>query len=74
MKVDNLTSHNKVYTSNVYLLTGNWNTLSDLNTLIDVGRDPSILEKIDSASTGVGKQRVEPVSYTHLTLPTIYSV
>lgn len=65
MKVDNLTSHSEVYTSNVYLLTGDWNTLNDLNTLIDVGRDPSILEKIDSASTGVGKQRIEQVVLTH---------
>ena len=65
MKVDNLTTHSEVYTSNVYLLTGNWNTLNDLNTLIDVGRDPSILEKIDNAATGVGKQRVEQVILTH---------
>ena len=65
MKVENLSRNSKVYTSNVYLLTGNWNTLNDVNTLIDVGRDPAILERIDSASTGVGKQRVEQVILTH---------
>lgn len=65
MKTGNLTSHSEVYTSNVYLLTGEWNTLSDINTMIDVGRDPAILEKIDSASTGVGKKRVEQVILTH---------
>lgn len=65
MKVNNLTYQSKVYTSNVYLLTGNWNTLTDLNTLIDVGRDPCIFEKIDNAATGVGKQRIEQVILTH---------
>ena len=65
MKIANLTTHSDVYTSNVYLLTGDWNTLSDINTLIDVGRDPSIIEKIDEASTGVGKKRVAQVVLTH---------
>ncbi len=65
MKVENLTRNSKVYTSNVYLITGNWNALNDVNTLIDVGRDTAILERIDNASTGVGKQRVEQVILTH---------
>lgn len=65
MKVDNLTTHSEVYTSNVYLLTGDWNMLSDLNTLIDVGEAPSIREKIDSASTAVGKLRIEQVILIH---------
>jgi len=65
MKVVNLTTFSKVYTSNVYLLTGDWNRLSDLNTLIDVGRDPLILEKIDHSSTGVGKHKIEQVVLTH---------
>lgn len=65
MKILNLTAQKKVYTSNVYLLTGTWNTLGDLNTLIDVGRDPSILERIENASTGVGKKRIEQVFLTH---------
>lgn len=65
MKVLNLTFQSKVYTSNVYLLTGEWNTMDDLNTLIDVGRDFSIIEKIDNAATGIGKKRVEQVLLTH---------
>lgn len=65
MKIANLSINNKIYTSNVYLLTGNWNTMNDVNTLIDVGRDSSIIEKIDDAATGVGKQRVEQVVLTH---------
>ena len=65
MKVLNLTLQSEVYTSNVYLLTGSWNRMDDLNTLIDVGRDPAILERIEKASTGVGKRRVEQVVLTH---------
>ena len=65
MKVLNLTSDSKMYTSNVYLITGTWNAIDDLNTLVDVGRDPSVIEKINNASTGVGKHRVEQVVLTH---------
>ena len=65
MKILNLTSDSKMYTSNVYLITGTWNAINDLNTLIDVGRDSSVIEKINNASTGVGKHRVEQVVLTH---------
>lgn len=65
MKVSNLTRGSKTYTSNVYLVRGDWNTLDDINTLVDVGRDESVLEKLEQASTGVGKRRVEQVVLTH---------
>ena len=65
MKILNLTSDSKIYTSNVYLVTGTWNAIADVNTLIDVGRDPSVIEKINNASTGVGKHRAEQVILTH---------
>ena len=65
MKILNLTTDSKIYTSNVYLITGTWNAIDDVNTLIDVGRDPSVIDKINSASTGVGKRRVEQVVLTH---------
>jgi glyoxylase-like metal-dependent hydrolase (beta-lactamase superfamily II) len=65
VKIYNLTEHSKVYTSNVYLVTGTWNTLDDVNTLVDVGRDLSILEMIFEISTGVGKKQVEKVVLTH---------
>jgi len=65
MKVLNLTSDNKIYTCNVYLVTGTRNTIEDVNTLIDVGRDPAVIERINTASTGVGKHRVEQVILTH---------
>jgi glyoxylase-like metal-dependent hydrolase (beta-lactamase superfamily II) len=65
MKVLNLTEHTKVYTSNVFLILGTWNALPDVNTLVDVGRDPLVLEAIKRASTGLGKKRVEQVILTH---------
>jgi len=65
MKILNLTSNNKIYTCNVYLVTGTRNAIEDMNTLIDVGRDPAVLERINTASTGVGKHRVEQVILTH---------
>ncbi len=65
MKIYNLTEHSKVYTSNVYLVTGTWNAMDDVNTLVDVGRDLGALEIIFEISTGVGKKPVEKVVLTH---------
>ncbi|WP_062396989.1 MBL fold metallo-hydrolase [Methanogenium cariaci] len=65
MKIVNLTEGTTVYTSNVYLVTGSWNALKDKNTLIDVGRDPAVFDRIDRASTGVGKHKVDQVIITH---------
>lgn len=65
MRVVNLNEQSKIYTSNVYLLTGDWNSIKDVNTLVDVGRDLNVLEAIVQASTGVGKTKVEQVILTH---------
>jgi len=65
MKIFNLTKDHNIYTSNVYFVLGNSNAIDDVNTLVDVGRDPSIIAKIEKASTGVGKHRVEQVVLTH---------
>lgn len=65
MKILNLTADSKIYTSNVYLIMGEWNTLDDLNTLIDVGQDIEIFNKIDSLNSGLGKNKVDQVILTH---------
>jgi len=65
MKIVNLTSDTNMYTSNVYFLLGDRKSIDDANTLIDVGRDPSIIEKIKQIDTGVGKKKVEKVALTH---------
>ncbi|MBW2597443.1 MAG: hypothetical protein JRC55_01960 [Deltaproteobacteria bacterium] len=65
MKVINLTSSSNVYTSNVYFLLGDHNALDDVNTLIDVGRDPAVIDMIKHLDTGVGKKRVPRRSSSH---------
>jgi len=65
MKILNLTVDSKMYTSNVYLVLGTWNAIGDVNTLVDVGRDPAVIDKIRAAPTGVGKKRVDQVVLTH---------
>lgn len=65
MKILNLTKDSNAYTSNVYFVLGNSNAIDDVNTLVDVGRDNSIIAKTGKASTGVGKHRVEQVVLTH---------
>jgi glyoxylase-like metal-dependent hydrolase (beta-lactamase superfamily II) len=65
MKVVNLSEKSSLYTANVYLLTGNWNSIKDVNTLVDVGRDPRVIDEIYQASTGVGKRKIEQVILTH---------
>jgi glyoxylase-like metal-dependent hydrolase (beta-lactamase superfamily II) len=65
VKILNLTENSQVYTSNVYLVLGSWNGLPDVNTMVDVGRDPLVIDAIKNTSTGVGKKRVQPVILTH---------
>lgn len=65
MKIINLTEQSRIYTSNAYLVRGSWNVLSDVNTLVDVGRDPETIERIMGVNTGVGKKRIERVILTH---------
>ena len=65
MRVTNLTENSGVYTSNVYLVRGTWNTMDDVNTLVDVGRDVRVIQALHEAATGVGKKILEQVVLTH---------
>jgi glyoxylase-like metal-dependent hydrolase (beta-lactamase superfamily II) len=65
MKIMNLTENSKIYTSNVFLVLGTWNSIDDINTLIDVGSDDSIFEKIENINTGLGKRKIDRVVLTH---------
>jgi glyoxylase-like metal-dependent hydrolase (beta-lactamase superfamily II) len=65
MKIMNLTENSIFYTSNVYLALGAWNTIGDLNTLIDVGNDDGIINKIENINTGLGKRKIDQVIITH---------
>jgi glyoxylase-like metal-dependent hydrolase (beta-lactamase superfamily II) len=65
MKVISLHGNRTKYTCNSYLVLGSWNRIDDVNTLIDVGVDGTIICEIENISTGVGKNPVERVILTH---------
>lgn len=65
MKIMNLTEDSTLYTSNVFFIMGEWNTLSDLNTLVDVGSDIKIIDRLEKMNTGLGKHKVDQVIITH---------
>ena len=65
MRVMLLKNSGRIYSSNVYLVLGDWSAIADVNTLVDVGRDPAVLDAFAQAPTGVGKTAVEQVLLTH---------
>jgi len=65
MKVTNLTANSNTYTSNVYLIQGDWNTVEDVNTIIDTGRDPAVFYTLKTINTGLGKKKIEKIILTH---------
>ena len=65
MRILTMANSHKIYTCNVYLVLGSFSQLEDVNTLVDVGQDPAILESIAKAPTGLGKRPVEQVVLTH---------
>ena len=65
MQIINIKGGNNVYSSNVYMVLGEWKKMNDLSTLIDVGSDPSIIDVINSMNMGVGKKKVDQVILTH---------
>jgi glyoxylase-like metal-dependent hydrolase (beta-lactamase superfamily II) len=65
MRVIPLPGSGATYSCNVYLVLGDWSGLADVNTLVDVGRDPAVLDALAQAPTGVGKKPVEQVLLTH---------
>lgn len=65
MRVTNLSEGHNIYTSNSYLVTGDYNKPGDINAMIDVGRDPIIIENLLKIPKGIGKRPVERVIITH---------
>ena len=65
MRVIRLPHNLNIYTCNSYLLLGDWNVLGDVNTLIDPGTDGSVINEIETLSTGCGKVPVEQIILTH---------
>lgn len=65
MRVLPLKRNGAIYSSNVYLILGDWNRLEDVNGLVDVGRDPGIIGELANTPTGVGKHKLDRVVLTH---------
>ena len=65
MKVLNLKTVKPIYSSNVYLVLGEWNKIDDVNTLIDAGADVDVVEFIKNYKTGVVKKSIDQVIMTH---------
>ena len=65
MNIIRIQAGEKIYSSNAYFVLGDWKRIEDVNTLIDVGSDPGIVEKINEMNTGIGKNKVEQVILTH---------
>ena len=65
MRVLSLKKNDRIYTSSVYLVLGDWNHLDDVNTLVDIGTDGYILQELEGLAAGVGKRKVERVVVTH---------
>ena len=65
MKIHLLHSPSAVYSGSAYLVLGDSNRLDDVNSLVDVGTDGSIVHAIAAIWTGVGKKPVDRVVLTH---------
>ncbi len=65
MRIVTLANSGQVYTCNVYLVLGSASRLEDVNTLVDTGQDPAIVQSLERAPTGLGKWPVEQVVLTH---------
>lgn len=65
MRIFTLAGNQQKYTCRSYLILGDWSRLEDINTLVDVGSDGSIIDDISSIYTGVGKCPVDQVILTH---------
>lgn len=55
----------QAYTSNVYLISGDMRRVDDVNMLVDVGNDPTMLPVLADIYAGVGKSAVEQIVLTH---------
>jgi glyoxylase-like metal-dependent hydrolase (beta-lactamase superfamily II) len=65
MRIISLETNPEIYSSNAYLILGNWSTIDDVNTLIDVGTDGFIINHLERIYTGVGKRKIDKVFLTH---------
>ncbi|MBN2694639.1 MBL fold metallo-hydrolase [bacterium] len=65
MRIYKVPTSGAIYSSNVYLLLGDFSRIEDKNTLIDAGGDINIFQEITNFPTGVGKKGVDQIILTH---------
>jgi len=65
MKIIRLHTNPDKYSSNSYLVMGTYNTIEDVNAIIDTGYDDYIYKHINKIYTGVGKKAVDKIVITH---------
>lgn len=64
-RIDNILPNLNIYSSNVYFIRGAYNAIADVNSLIDAGNNPQILDEINKLYTGVGKKTLDQIIITH---------
>lgn len=65
MRVLDVPSNPREYSSRIYLILGDFNPPDAVNTLIDPGVDGAVLAGLDGLNKGIGKRAVEQVILTH---------
>jgi glyoxylase-like metal-dependent hydrolase (beta-lactamase superfamily II) len=66
MQISNLTNlSSMIYSCNVYFVQGNGHAFTDMNTLIDVGSDSSVVDRILHPTTAGDEKPVGQVILTH---------
>jgi glyoxylase-like metal-dependent hydrolase (beta-lactamase superfamily II) len=65
VKIVQIRGGSTIYSSNAYLVLGDWKAIGDVNTLVDAGADPAMVHAIDGIPTGLGKKKVDQVILTH---------
>lgn len=65
MNIIPLRKRDRIFSCTAYLILGTKNRIEDLNTIIDPGTDPFVLQEIERIATGFGKITVEQIILTH---------
>jgi glyoxylase-like metal-dependent hydrolase (beta-lactamase superfamily II) len=65
LKVFNLTENPTTYTCNAYFIQGEFNSICNLNTIVDIGRDKIIFEKLGVMSKGTSEKLIDQIILTH---------
>jgi glyoxylase-like metal-dependent hydrolase (beta-lactamase superfamily II) len=65
VKIVQISGGDAIYSSNAYLVLGDWKAIDDVNALVDAGADPAMVHALNDIPTGVGKKKIDKVILTH---------